>query len=190
MTKLEAGKEYWVKGRVEEIQKMYRCAPYLVKFEGWRSWVPDDVEVVEVIPEREKVTIPKEVADWLEMCKGDGGVGLSYALSSDDMSEDVYCWLQGQKSYELDNCNQDTFAIAWLDGYEIEKEPLYYVKIPNVFHGYFGYSERFDNYSFYNKEDATEIRFELTEEEIKQNHEWAWQFAVPVEEEVQNGDKL
>lgn len=179
MTKLEVGKKYWIKAeykKINDFNDLHHWFEIAGALDGL-VMLGDVSEVKEVIQEREKVTIPKFVAEWIEECENNKyHLSVSIQKGIDSSSQELSRWLFGKN-------NQDTFARAWLDGYEIEKEPLYYVKIPNVYHGYFGYSERFDNYSFYNKEDATEIRFELTEEEIKQNHEWAWKFAVPVEEE-------
>lgn len=185
MTKLEVGKAYWV--------KVYKTGSFEIdsfgnRKEAFQSNTGDTFEVylnseyvksecATAIPEREKETVPKEVADFIN-----GQKNLEHGVL-DALEEaylltklDVINWLKPVE-------NQEKFLKAWIYGYEIEKEKLYYVKIPNVFHGDLGYSKSFDNYSFYNKHHAFGVRFELTEKEIKQNHEWAWQFAVPVEEE-------
>ncbi|HHR1992996.1 TPA: DUF1642 domain-containing protein [Listeria monocytogenes] len=59
-------------------------------------------------------------------------------------------------------------------GYEVEKEPLYYVKLP-----YFGYvTNRMDYTLSQSKTDAVM----LTESKIKRMDERYWQFAVLVDE--------
>ncbi|HEN0199833.1 TPA: DUF1642 domain-containing protein [Streptococcus agalactiae] len=80
--------------------------------------------------------------------------------------------------------NEREFYEAWLayPNITVEKEKLYTVEIPSIYHGSLGYSEIFDNVSFYNKEDATEVRFELTEQEIQQTDERLLQFAKEVTE--------
>ena len=73
-----------------------------------------------------------------------------------------------------------------LDGYEVEKEPLYTVEIPNP---------NFNAPTILQKQGdktvmvvAKNARWrgwsdsKLTEAEIKQDFEWAFQFAKPVEE--------
>ncbi|MGV3161982.1 DUF1642 domain-containing protein [Streptococcus hyovaginalis] len=130
------------------------------------------VSIVDQI-EPEKPVVPQFVADWIELSKA-SGFSLRLAMEHWKMDENTEKWMAHSN-------NQETFARAWLDGYEVEQEKLYYVNIPNVYHGDFGYSKEYDNYSFYNKSDATEIRFELTESEIKAKHEWAWKWAKPVE---------
>lgn len=82
----------------------------------------------------EKVTIPKFVADWIEYCKFTH-VDLQHAL----IVGDVYFYnYANQKDFsklkeflETEN-NQETFARAWLDGYEVEEEKQYLVKIKEL----------------------------------------------------------
>jgi hypothetical protein len=77
-------------------------------------------------------------------------------------------------------------AKAWLYGYEVEKEKLYTVEIPDP-NSMWKYRHliRFssgisiagsnnDSWKEYNKN-------QLTESEIKQDFEWAWQWAKEVE---------
>ena len=83
------------------------------------------------LDEPEKVTIPQFVAGWIEYCKF-SHVNLQYAL----VVGDVYFYnYANQKDFsklkeflETEN-NQVTFARAWLDGYTIEEERRYFVKI-------------------------------------------------------------
>ena len=73
-----------------------------------------------------KVTVPQYVADWIEYCKTNG-IALGYALYCSGQASDkkVYDWIV--ESLE----NQETFARAWIDGYEIEKEKQYEVILCN-----------------------------------------------------------
>jgi phage protein len=80
--------------------------------------------LISQLDEPEKVVIPKFVAEWIEYCKIKK-ISLAHALYRSDESENksVYRWIV--------ECleNQETFARAWLDGYEVEKEKRYFVKI-------------------------------------------------------------
>ena len=69
----------------------------------------------------EKVVVPQFVADWIKVAKP------VYSLSGAMVygSPGVNKWLE---SWD----NQETFARAWLDGYEVEKEKRYKVVMPNV----------------------------------------------------------
>ncbi len=65
-----------------------------------------------------KVTVPQFVADWIEKCKSEKK-RLHEALTYTPYG--VNGWVSNPK-------NQETFARAWLDGYEVEKEKRYYVR--------------------------------------------------------------
>ena len=52
---------------------------------------------------------------------------LADALASNSTSTEVDEWLYGENDK-----NEETFARAWLDGYEVEKEKLYEVIIPHT----------------------------------------------------------
>lgn len=89
------------------------------------------INTIKQLDEPEKVTIPQFVAGWIEYCKFTH-VNLQYAL----VVGDVYFYnYANQKDFsklkeflETEN-NQVTFARAWLDGYTIEEERRYFVKI-------------------------------------------------------------
>ena len=89
--------------------------------------VLDDLKQLD---EPQKVTIPQFVASWIKYCKGTG-VDLYHALEMGDL---YFCNYANQKDdlklkdfFEVEG-NQEIFARAWLDGYEVEKEPKYTVK--------------------------------------------------------------
>ena len=75
--------------------------------------------------EREKVTIPQFVADWIE--KTDKKLSLRDLMSNSYMNFEINGWL-GELDEDGAFKNQETFVRAWLDGYEVEKEKLYYVR--------------------------------------------------------------
>ena len=87
------------------------------------------LELVKQLDEPGKVQIPQSVADWIEYCKV-RKITLAHALyhSEEAKNKSVYRWLFEDE----DSDNQETFARAWLDGYEVEKEKLYLVKIKGV----------------------------------------------------------
>ena len=78
--------------------------------------------------EREKVTIPQFVADWISYAKGCNKT-LHYAL--ENSPEKVNLWL-----CENELNRQNVFARAWLDGYEVEKEKKYKVVLLNYNDGH------------------------------------------------------
>ena len=78
------------------------------------------LELIKLLKEPEKVQIPQMVAEWLKKCKTFKyfTTGLSFALQpsvweANGLSGECIEWL-------TDAENQELFARAWLDGYEIQ----------------------------------------------------------------------
>ena len=143
------------------------------------------LELVEELDEPEKAVIPQSVADWLEVCKENLAIGLFVAMTPDalevnNQSAETIYWLKSAR-------NQETFAKAWIYGYEVEKEKLYTVEIPNP-HGLGHtvlvkdmYGNIFITYVMNSDWRKSKVN-QLTEAEIKKDFPWAWQFAEEVEE--------
>ncbi|EAF3521282.1 DUF1642 domain-containing protein [Listeria monocytogenes] len=158
------------KKRVGTVEEVYndtqKCK---VQIDGFPVTVTKLQKYLVKVEEPELVVVPQCVADWIEQreAKGDD-LYTAMDKSWQSMNYKVIDWLEeGEDRY-------NKFASAWLDGYEVEKEPLYYVKLP-----YFGYvTNRMDYTLSQSKTDAVM----LTESKIKRMDERYWQFAVPVEE--------
>ncbi|MCO4616710.1 hypothetical protein Si050_01623 [Streptococcus infantarius subsp. infantarius] len=87
----------------------------------------DVLEIISQIDESQKVVVPQFVADWLEVCKENLGFGLSNAMShSTSAMNKQPNWVKRWFNFKD---NQETFAKAWLFGYEVEKEKLYKVSL-------------------------------------------------------------
>ena len=113
--------------KIENLNKLYG--------EGRNYVVVDAVlELVEQLDEPEKVTIPQSVADWIEHFKKCSGTlyGSTTPYSSygraitDDFEDDVAEVLRWIRD------NSEVYARAWLDGYEVEEEKTYIVKLKNI----------------------------------------------------------
>ena len=92
------------------------------------------LELVKQLDEPQKVKVPQCVADWIEKCKTYEHfvVSLSFALQptvweKNNLSDTCIDWLMNAN-------NQDVFARAWLDGYEVEEEKRYLVKFKATKH--------------------------------------------------------
>lgn len=101
-------------------------------------------ELANQLDEPKPVKVPQFVADWIEYCKIKK-ISLAHALYRSDEAENksVYRWIV--------ECleNQETFARAWLDGYEVEKEKRYLVKIKgNIKENTLVYGELLERYFF------------------------------------------
>lgn len=135
------------------------------------------IDIVNQIDEPEKPILPQFIADYIASEQRSYST-LSEAIDNMDDEKEVLCWF-----YD----NSETFAKAWLFGYEVEKEKLYTVELPNP---------NSLDYLMLQKDRRGKIsvawyctdrwredeRVRLTEAEIKKDFEWAWQFAEEVEE--------
>lgn len=92
------------------------------------------LEFIKLLDEPQKVQVPQFVADWIEYCKNTG-LTLKQAL----MLGEVYFYSYANQEdftklkefLKVEN-NQELFARAWLDGYEVEKEKRYRVKMKGM----------------------------------------------------------
>ncbi|EDO1140207.1 DUF1642 domain-containing protein [Listeria innocua] len=147
-------------------------------------------KAVAKVEEPELVVVPQCVDDWFIFCTS-VGYDLANALYivKGHMPVAIYEWLQNN------NDNQELLARAWMDGYEVEKEPLYYVKLPFVsqstdFEKETTYTYIIVNITTDEMQPSTSNRnhgswkAELTEEQIKDmpGGDVYWRFAVLVEE--------
>lgn len=111
-------REVWLKAIMGEFEQDFSRAKWREGYEQGK---------VEGLIEREKVTVPQFVADWIEYAKFED-YHLLGAMDSIAIS--------GRK--DLDECfrgdddNMDIFARAWLDGYEVKKEKRYLVKMKSL----------------------------------------------------------
>ena len=130
-----------------------------------------------------KPIVPQFVADWIEWCKKNKitllGADTAICNNKNISSLDASGWAMK---------NQETFAKAWLYGYEVEKEKLYTVEIPNPNSagGKLVLSKQQSTGSLILEMLNSDINkpkyLHLTEDEIKKDFGWAWQFAEEVEE--------
>ena len=104
-------REVWLKVIMSEFEQDFSRAKWREGYEQGK---------LEGMVEREKVIVPQMVAEWIKKCKTfkSFAVSLSFALQPtgwevNGLSHECIEWL-------ADAENQETFARAWLDGYEIQ----------------------------------------------------------------------
>lgn len=132
----------------------------------------------------EKPVIPQYVAEWYEGHKNNFEYNL-YRLCINfherKLHEDLHEWFNNDKNKPI-----EVLVLMHKFGYEVEKEKLYTVELPNP--------NNLD-YLMLQKDRRGKIsvawyctdswredeRVRLTEAEIKEDFEWAWQFAEEVE---------
>lgn len=80
------------------------------------------IEDLQQLDEPEKAKVPQVVAEKIEYFKKSGDWDLFQAMDYMFEEKEIKEWLE-------DKDNQETFVRAWLDGYDVEEERRYYVKI-------------------------------------------------------------
>ncbi|EAF7292166.1 DUF1642 domain-containing protein [Listeria monocytogenes] len=163
-----------IQGVVTGIEETKNAISYQIKYSGamGMTWL-DEKELIAPTP---VLKVPQFAGDWISRCKQKGyDLFLSIDYGDSDMPYEMYNWLT------FSDENQEIFARAWLDGYEVEKEPLYYVHFLEGIGGYL--NMRYDGLMCTNgKDQDDEYKTQFTEAEIKAMDERYWQFAVPVKE--------
>lgn len=97
------------------------------------------LEDLRELDEPQKVTVPQFVADWITKAKTEGLKRKNSLGSYEELfpSDSAYSamfsiFIKGFAIGEVRNWvaeNTDTFALAWINGYEVEKEKRYTVKM-------------------------------------------------------------
>ena len=161
--------------RLEEKKSSFNSWEHLVRNRAF----DDALDIVKQIDEPEKTVVPRCVADFITNEQRSCST-LSEAIDNMDMRDEgeVTNWF-----YD----NSETFAKAWIYGYEIKKEKLYTVEIPNpgspLHFVLCKYGEGEVRITYYNSDNWRDYKcVQLTESEIKQDFEWAWKFRKEVEE--------
>ncbi len=170
----------------EVIEKIEACkSPFISEDDTIFNYGLDKaLSIIKQLDEPEKPIIPRFVADWYEEHKEDLEYNL-YRLCINfherKLYGDLYEWFRFDKNKPI-----EVLVLMNKYGYEIEKEKLYTVELPNPNGG--GHvvlcktSDGIVSITF-----ASIARWRggknvrLTEAEIKKDFEWAWQFAEEVE---------
>lgn len=118
-----------------------------------------------------KPVIPRYIADYLEKVKSEGDLTVVGAVNEAPEGE-VSDWLI------LENVN--TFAKAWVNGYTVEGEPRYTVKMKGI-SGYSEYLNRdtkTQKWLFASKTELERFRAHHTRKELESNS-FGWVFDCP-----------
>ena len=134
------------------------------------------IELASELDEPQKVTIPQFVADWIEECEEKEKTLLNSLLYTPE----------GVNSWVGNSDNQELFARAWLDGYEVEKEKRYLVKIIGItnYNSYLNYHKGENKWTIESRVEIDAIRTEHTRKELEQAN-FGWVFdceGIEVEE--------
>ena len=131
------------------------------------------------LDEPEIVKVPQFVADWIKYCKNTF-LSLARALMIEEV--DFYNYANQEDHSRLidffgSGINQETFARAWLDGYEVEKEKRYLVKVKGVY-GYGRYLNKSlpsNEYFFASNNEFNRYKTKHTRKELEEAN-FGWVF--------------
>lgn len=145
------------------------------------------IDIVNQIDEPEKPVVPQFVADWYVDHKAGFELHLSYLCINaqrypERVDRKVLNWYNN-----LENEPIRTLVNMHKFGYEVEKEKLYTVELPNPNGGtHLVLCKDCDGKlfieTFFIDDWETFGKCKLTESEIKKDFEWAWEFAEEVDE--------
>lgn len=84
------------------------------------------IKLIEQLNEPQKTVVPQFVADYIK-----------YAIENDWDFQDLFKCIEDEEDEELlrwvyHERNQETLAAAWINGYTVEKEKRYLVKMKNL----------------------------------------------------------
>lgn len=144
--------------------------------------------LIKQLDEPQKVVIPQYVADWIEYCKEHNFTLLGCLDPVDDFGTSLSEGFKGDTKKCVKWCRKEsnTFALAWLFGYEVMEEKRYIVKVNGVFSNSncLNYNKEYGYWAFVDDTDTEIHRVMHTKEElIKGGFEWVFSCeGVEVEE--------
>lgn len=156
--KLDLGtQKVWLNEILNELGSDYGTLKYKAGYEQGK---------LEGLIERENVMITQDMADYIEYAK-EYDWDLQDAMDSDfiasEENRNLSDWFYKDK-------NMETFALAWINGYEVEKEKRYTVKMKDLENGFnfLNFSKEENHWLFSSKDDTTTYRSHHTRKELEQ----------------------
>ncbi len=131
------------------------------------------IKLIEQLDEqKEKATLPRPVANWISCVRGRNKT-LHFAL--ENAPEEVNLWF-----CEDEKNRQNIFADAWVNGYHIEKEKRYIVKVKGAEEGYNYLNCRIslNEYFFSGESEPLDFRVKHTREMLE-SAGFGWVFDCP-----------
>lgn len=142
----------------ELIKKLEERRTITGNFQGYAVWRKDVKEIFEQLGEPQPVKVPQFVADFIAEQKKLGHT-LSYSIDA-SMSDIVAEWYWD---------NSELFALAWLNGYEVEKEKRYFVKIKgNIKENMLVYGELLKRYFFTKSFSLDDVIYSHTRKQLEE----------------------
>ena len=159
---------------IKALTKKYEAVECVVGIVSGKTILKTVLRDLKQLDEPEKVKIPQFVADWIEYCKVKK-ITLAHALyrSEEAKNKSVYHWIFEGSGH------QETFARAWLDGYEVEEEKRYVVKVKgNIKENMLVYGEFAERYFFTKSSSLYNVIHFHTRKELEEAG-FGWVFDCP-----------
>ncbi|CDL74044.1 phage protein [Streptococcus pneumoniae] len=152
-------REVWLKAIMSEFEQDFSRAKWREGYEQGE---------IEGMVEREKVKVPRFVAEWIEearkACKD-----VVELFEFDFTNDEVRKWFMQERPFDL-------VARAWLDGYEVEEEKRYFVKIKgNIKENMLVYGEFLKRYFFTKSFSLDDVIYSHTRKELEDAN-FGWVF--------------
>jgi hypothetical protein len=160
----------------------------------WLSKMNAFLEAISIVTlldepnEPKKVVIPEFVGRWIERCKNENW-SLYKSISPATTPESLLKYYEPTINWLIVSDREELFASAWLHGYEVEKDPLYYVKFVDDEGGYLNVAKGEDSIVS-TKRESLDFKAKFTEQEIKAMDERFWPFAVPANDETEREEVI
>lgn len=164
----------WLNDILKELGDDYGSMKYRSGYEQGKlegAWVGNQLKDADKIRrELNKPVIPQFVADWIERSKQEKR-NLRNALNNG--GEKMRLWFLDQENYDL-------FARTWLDGYEVEKEKRYLVKVKGVCgnHETLNCGKHSKKWLFSDREENSLYKTKHTRKELEDAN-FGWVFDCP-----------
>ena len=137
-----------------------------------RPWIDKKIVLglIRQLDEPEKVVVPQFVANYIEYAKNtDWDLQDLFKLIDDEDSEELQRWFYHE-------CNQETLALAWIFGYEVE-EKRYLVTIKGILSNFMVLKHNINEDTWYmsNKINYTDLKAYHTKKELEEAG-FGWMF--------------
>lgn len=112
----------------QEAIELVKNTSYSVPIDSSMRYIREEtaIKIINCIDEPKKAVVPQYIDTWIQGAEYNGFD--LYEAMTDETPDKTSTWIV---------CNPETFAKAWIYGYEVEKEKLYTVKFSNEDFGKF-----------------------------------------------------
>lgn len=165
----------WLNDILKELGDDYGSMKYRSGYEQGKlegAWVGNQLKDADKIRrELNQVRVPQFIADKIEYCKQTDGYSLFHAMDYCYNFNDCAEWLES---------NEDKFARAWLDGYEVEEEKRYRVRVKGICgnHETLNCEKHSNEWLFSSSEENRTYKTKFTRKELKEAG-FDWVFDCP-----------